>query len=438
MNNVNTTMLTTTSIISFLKKTLIAATIITSVQSLAAAPLDKIIAIVNDEIILESDFNENIKQALQQIKQQKAQAPSQQVLQSQIMEQMILRTIILKMAKTQGIRVTDRELNETVTQIAKSNGMTLERFRKALNAQGQDYISTREKIREDLLIQKAQESNINRRIQISDHEINNFLRSQASNDNAEVLLSDILIAINSPMTPQNIKDAKTKADEIYQLIQSGETFTNVAISHSSAANALNGGDMGWKKIAELPISLANAISPLTPGQISQPTRTPTGFHILQLRDTRNGIKAVKIEKTKVRHILISPNEVTTKSQAKRISSQLYQRLLKQPGSFAEIAQEYSNDPGSSSQGGDLGWTQSGQMVPEFEKVMSSTQINQISLPFESRFGWHILQVTDRRAENVTNRAQENFARNVISKRKFNEERDNWLREIRADAYVEFK
>lgn len=407
-------------------------------QTSSATQLDRIITIVNDEVILESSFVENYKRAIKQIKQQGAKLPPKSILQSQVMEQMISRTIMIKMAADQGIQVTDRQLNAAITTIAQKNGMTLARFREVLNAQGQDFVKTREQIREDMLIRQLQESNISQRIQISDREIQSFLRSQASQTNADVLISDILIAIKSPMTPSNIKQAKATADSLYQKLHKGASFSNIAISNSAAPNALNGGDMGWRKIAELPTSLVDAISPLNKGQFSKPTRTPTGFHIVLLRDTRNGVKPVTVNKTKVRHILISPSEVITKSQAKRSAAQLYQRLLKKPQSFAQLAKEFSSDPGSSSQGGSLGWTNNGQMVPEFEQVMNKTPIKQISLPFESRFGWHILEVLDRKSENVSNLAQENQARNILGKRKFNEEKDNWLREIRANAYIETK
>lgn len=407
-------------------------------QISTAAKLDRIIAIVNDEVILESNFIENYKRAIKQVQQQGAKLPEKSVLQNQVIEQMITRTIMLKMASDQGIKVTDRQLNAAITNIAQENGMSLSRFRNVLNAQGQDYVKTRERIREDMLIRQLQESNISQRIQISDREIKSFLRSQASRGNADVLISDILISIESPMTPKNIKVAKDKAESLYQKLRSGAKFSNIAISESNAANALNGGDMGWRKIAELPTSMVNAISTLSKGQISKPTRTPTGFHIIKLRDTRNGEKQITVAKTKVRHILIAPSEVMTKSQAKRTASQLYQQLLRKREDFEVLAEEHSNDPGSSSQGGDLGWAQSGQMVPEFEQVMNKTPIDQLSLPFESRFGWHILEVLDRKSENVNNLAQENQARNVIGKRKFNEEMDTWMREIRANAYVEFK
>jgi len=403
-----------------------------------AAPLDKIIAIVNDEVILESEFASNMQRAAAQIKQQGAKAPEKKVLQNQVIEQMISRTIMLRMAADQGIKVTDRQLNATITQIAKNNGMSLAKFREVLIAQGQDYIATREKIRDDTLIRQLQESNISKRIQISDTEVQNFLRSKASKSNEEALVSDILIAIESPMTPKNIKTARDKANSIYQKLNAGASFSNLAISNSNAAHALNGGDMGWRKVAELPSSMVAAIAPLNAGQFSKPTRTPTGFHILLLRDKRNGEQAKQVDKTKVRHILIAPSEVISKAQAKRTAAQVYQQLLKNNKDFHSLAEEHSNDPGSSSQGGDLGWTQSGQMVPEFEKAMQRTKIGQISLPFESRFGWHILEVLDRKTENIDNQVQENQARNSIGKRKFNEERDNWLREIRANAYVEFK
>ena len=425
-----------------MKKFLCAALVLTSLtlstQSTQAVPLDKIIAIVNDELILESEFNANISRAVEQIKQQNAKHPGSQVLRNQVMEQMITRTIMLKMAANQGIKVTDRQLNGTITQIANNNGMSLAKFREVLIAQGQDYILTRERIRDDILIRQLQESNISQRIQISDREVQYFLRSQTGKSKTEVLVSDILIAIQSPVTPKNIKTAKLKAQSIHQKLVSGASFSNMAISSSNAAHALNGGDMGWRKIAELPTSMIAAISSLEIGQFSQPTRTPTEFHILQLRDTRNDVEPQQVAKTKVRHILIAPSEGISKSQAKRTSAQLYQKLLKNKDNFASLAEEYSNDPGSSSQGGDLGWTENGQMVPEFEQVMKRTQVGQISLPFESRFGWHILEVLERKSENVDDQVHENQARNIIGKRKFNEEKDNWLREIRANAYVEYK
>jgi len=431
-------MLTINPVKNILSKALLLASLSLLPQVSQGAPLDKIIAIVNDEVILESEFSANMQRAVAQIRQQGAKAPEKKVLQNQVIEQMISRTIMLRMAADQGIKVTDRQLNATITQIAKNNGMSLAKFREVLIAQGQDYISTREKIRDDTLIRQLQESNISKRIQISDTEVQNFLRTKASKSNAEVLISDILIAIESPMTPKNIKTARDKANSIYQKLSAGASFSNLAIGNSNAAHALNGGDMGWRKVAELPSSMVTAIAPLSAAQFSKPTRTPTGFHILLLRDKRNSEQAKQVDKTKVRHILIAPSEVISKAQAKRTAAQVYQQLLKNNKDFHSLAEEHSNDPGSSSQGGDLGWTQSGQMVPEFEKAMQRTKIGQISLPFESRFGWHILEVLDRKTENVDNLVQENQARNSIGKRKFNEERDNWLREIRANAYVEFK
>ena len=239
-----------------MKKFLCAALVLTSLtlstQSTQAVPLDKIIAIVNDELILESEFNANISRAVEQIKQQNAKHPGSQVLRNQVMEQMITRTIMLKMAANQGIKVTDRQLNGTITQIANNNGMSLAKFREVLIAQGQDYILTRERIRDDILIRQLQESNISQRIQISDREVQYFLRSQTGKSKTEVLVSDILIAIQSPVTPKNIKTAKLKAQSIHQKLVSGASFSNMAISSSNAAHALNGGDMGWRKIASCP------------------------------------------------------------------------------------------------------------------------------------------------------------------------------------------
>jgi peptidyl-prolyl cis-trans isomerase SurA len=253
---------------------------------------------------------------------------------------------------------------------------------------------------------------------------------------AEFQLRNILIALPDGASPQMIQQAEEKSRDLYQQLQEGADFAELALAVSNAPNALQGGELGWRRESELPEPLAAAIGKLSPGQISQPVRTPGGFHILKVEDKRGG-KVQLVNQVKVRHILLTPNEIRSPEQTRRLIDELYRRL--QDGEpFDELARRYSDDAASGSQGGDLGWTQNGQMVPEFEQVMNSTDKGEISEPFQSRFGWHILQVQDYRTQDMGEEMLESQARNSIRQRKFSEELNNWLREIRSQAYIERK
>ncbi|KGK42479.1 molecular chaperone SurA [Nitrincola sp. A-D6] len=402
-----------------------------------AQQLDRIVAVVNDDIIMKSELDQRTRLITEQIQGQGVQVPPADVLRQQVLDRLILDSLQLQIAEIQGLRISDRQLNETLEAIAAQNGLTLPEFREALIAEGQDYAQAREQIRRELLVSQVQQSNVNRRIQVSEQEIRNFLNSDAAQQRqAEFLLSNILIALPSQASPDIIQEAERKAEEIYATLTDGAEFADTAVSVSNAPNALNGGDLGWRNQSELPETLAAAIANLQPGDISRPIRTPGGFHILQVRDRRGG-DVTLVEQTLVSHILLTPNEIRSDEQTRTLAYDLASRIRDgQP--FENLARRYSDDPGSGSQGGDLGWTQEGQMVPEFEQVMSSTAVDQISEPFESRFGWHVLWVRDRRTQDMSAEMMENMARNTISQRKYNEELDNWLRELRSQAYVEIR
>ena len=316
--------------------------------------------------------------------------------------------------------------------------MSLAQFREALIAEGQDYAQAREQIRRELLVNQVQQNNVYRRIQVSEQEIRNFLGSDAARQQsqAEFLLSNILIALPSQASPEAIQAAESRAQEIFEQLIGGAEFADLAVSVSNAPNALEGGNLGWRKQNELPDNLAAAIATLQPGEFSRPIRTPGGFHLLYVRDRRGG-DVTLVEQTLVSHILLTPNEIRSEQQTRNLAYDLLQRIRDgQP--FENLARRYSDDPGSGSQGGNLDWAQEGQMVPEFEQVMVNTPVGEYSEPFESRFGWHILWVRDRRTQDMSNEMMENMARNTISQRKFNEELDNWLRELRSQAYVEIR
>ena len=403
-----------------------------------AQQLDRIVAVVNEDIIMQSELDLRIALVTDQILAQGVQVPPADVLRQQVLDRLIMDSLQLQIAEMQGLRVSDRQLNETLENIAAQNGMTLSEFRDALIAEGQDYAQAREQIRRELLVSQVQQSNVNRRIQITEQEVRNFLNSDAARQQsrAEFLLSNILIGLPSQASPQDIQQAERRAQEIYQQLTDGAVFADLAVLASSAPNALNGGDLGWRNQNELPENLATAISALQPGQFSRPIRTPGGFHILQVRDRRGG-DVTLVEQTLVSHILLTPNEIRSPQQTRSLAVDLRNRLREgQP--FENLARRYSDDPGSGSQGGNLDWAQEGQMVPEFEQVMVNTPVGAISEPFESRFGWHVLWVRDRRTQDMTNEMMENMARNAIGQRKFSEELDNWLRELRSQSYIEIR
>ncbi|MBV0933043.1 peptidylprolyl isomerase [Marinobacterium weihaiense] len=426
--------------LSKLRRPLLTLLLLTApMASVQAEVLDRIAAVVNEDIVLESELEQRLELVRQQIAAREGtRLPPENVLRDQVMDRLILESIQLQIAERQGLRVSERQLNEALNRIAAQNNMTLAQFRDALVAEGQDYAQAREQIRREILLTQVQQSRVNRRISVSDQEVQNFLDSELGQQQvqAEYRLRNILFALPENATPDMIRKAEAKAADARQQLEQGQPFSELAIAVSNAPNALQGGELGWRRESELPEALANAIRRLSPGEISQPIRTPGGFHLLLVEDKRGG-KVQLVEQTKVRHILLTPNEIRSPEQTRREINTLYQRLLEgQP--FDDLARRYSDDAASGSQGGDLGWTQNGQMVPEFEQVMNSTAKGQVSEPFESRFGWHILQVQDYRTQDLGEKMLESQARSSIRQRKFTEELSNWLREIRSQAYIERK
>jgi len=404
----------------------------------APVPLDRVAAIVNDGIIMQSELAQRTQIVKEQLSARNTRLPPEETLRKQVLNRLIIDSIQKQLAARQGIRVSESQLDAAITNIASQNGLTIDQFREALIAEGRDYNQAREQIRNEILISNVQQNIVNRRIRVSDQELENFLNSAdgKAQTSAEYLLGHILLATPSKASPEVIQQAERKANEVYKKLQAGANFSEIAVEFSNAPNALKGGDLGWRKVNELPESLSSAVKKLSPGEYSKPVRSPSGFHILLAKDKRGGAVQL-VEQRKVSHILLKPSEIRTSEQARRQITQLYQRI--QSGEdFATLAKEFSDDPGSGSEGGSLGWAQNGQMVPEFEQVMNNTPIGQVSSPFESRFGWHILTVLDIRTEDLGEQLQENQARAAIRKRKFNEELTTWLREIRSQAYVEVK
>lgn len=404
--------------------------------TLSAQSLDKIVAIVNDDIVLESELASRVASIVEQWRAQGRPLPDLPSLQQQILERLILDSIQLQLADTAGIRVSDRELNEAMESIAAQNNLSVLEFRNALQATGQDFLAVREDIRRELLLRQVQQTFVNRRIQISDQEVENYLNSEAgqSQNEIEVNLSNILIPIASQSTAEEIEAAKALAEQVYQDLLDGADFADMAQTHSAAPNAASGGVLGWRALNQLPEHLSSGVRLLQASEISAPIFTTSGIHILKVNERRGG-GVTLVEETRARHILLSSNAIRSEEQTQLLAEDLYTRIEREEP-FDELARLYSDDPVSGSLGGDLGWVQPGQMVPEFEAVMQETAVGAVSEPFESRFGWHIVQVQERRMQDMTEEMLSTMARNVLGQRKFESELDHWLREIRAQAYVE--
>ena len=404
----------------------------------ADAPLDRIVAIVNDDIILQSELIEREQLVTNRLSARGTSLPAQDILRKQVLDRLIMDSIQLQVGSARGIRISDAELNAALERIAAQSELSLEQFREALIAEGQDYAQARQQIRNEMLLTQIQRRMVNSRIQVSEQEIDNFLTSEFGQQQtaARFNLSHILIAVPTQATPEMLQKAEQRALGIVEELNNGANFTETAIAQSAGPNALKGGELGWRKLNELPEAFAQAVKSLSPGAMTAPVRSPSGFHILKVNDKEGGSVQL-VEQVKVRHILLKPNEIRSSAQTRREIEALYARL-KNGEPFEELAKQYSDDPASGSEGGDLGWAQAGQMVPAFEQVMFNTPVGQLSSPFESRFGWHILQVNDRRQEDLGDEMQVSQARASIRQRKFNEELQNWLREIRSQAYIELK
>lgn len=405
--------------------------------SLYAAPveIDRISAIVDDSVIMKSELDARINSVKRQMQ---GQLPPDDILAEQVLERLILESIQLQMAERGGVQISDQQLTDTVKRIAKQNGMNIEQFSKALQKDGLSYREAVEQIRTEMLLSRVQKFQVNNRIKISEQDVDYFLASKAGRmaSEAEYRISHILIAIPSQASPEEIKKARIKADTVINNIRSGQDFRKQAMANSKGQNALKGGDLGWRKEAQLPSLFADVVAKMNVGDVSEAIKSSSGFHIIQIADKRGG-STFLITQTKVRHILVMPNEIRSDADAEARIRQVYNKLLND-GDFAELAKEYSDDPGSAINGGDLGWVNPGDMVPAFDSTMNDSKPGELSKPFKSQFGWHILEVEGRKETDMGQQVQRNQVQQMLQARQFEEELPIWLRKIRSEAYVDIK
>lgn len=403
-----------------------------------AVSLDRVVAIVDQDVVLESELNDRKASILERLQGQYQQLPPEDVLNKQILEQLILERIELAMAERYDINVDEAEIDQAIGRVLQKNQITMAQLEADLARQGLTIDGLRKQMRNELTISHLQQGVVNSRIKVTDQDINNFLASSDGKfaTSPDFHIGHILIAVSSSADADTIAAAEAKANDVYQKLQSGSDFSQMAISYSNDQAALQGGDIGWRKLAQLPELFGNKMIDLAVGQVSKPFRSGAGFHILKNIEQRGGGEQL-VEQTHARHILIKTSEIMDDAQARQKLLDLKARIEKGED-FGKLARENSEDTGSMLSGGDLGWATPGMFVPEFEEAMGNTPINGITRPFKSQFGWHILQVLERRKEDMSDRMKRNQAANVLRSRRFEEEFQLWLTQIREEAYVEVK
>ena len=401
--------------------------------------LDKIIVVVNDNVITQLELNDRIKIIRQQFKQKGARLPSEEVLQKQLLERLILEKLQLELADKTGVRVNDEMVNRVITNIAQENKLSLEQFREVLKRDNFQFSDFRENIRREVIISRLRKVQVENKVSVSEQEIENYLSQFLANksDNDEYLLSHILIATPEAATPAQIEASKLKAEKVISDLQNGEDFSQMAIAISNDELALKGGDLGWRKLAQLPTLFAPIVTTMEKNSIKGPLRSASGFHIIKLEDKRSDNKKQIINQTLARHILIRPTQVLSREEAKSRLRGILQRI-KSGEDFANIARASSDDKAAAAEGGSLGWISPGQTVPAFEEQMNKLKPGEISQPFLTQFGWHIVQVLSRRQHDNTKEFQRSQAVQLIRKRKTEEAIQDWLRRLRAESYVDYR
>lgn len=396
--------------------------------------LDSVVAIVDDDIILASEVAERLNQIKESATSRGIELPDDATITQEALDRLILESIQMQLADRFGVRIPDAQLDESMARVAAQNGLSLEQFRQALIQSGQDYNAMRESLRKDLAIQRVQQGNVMRNINITEKEIDNFMATEEglALTEPQYRVVQALLSVNSSDSTEQKRQKEEFVDSVLAGILAGKTFAE-AVSVTEPYQ-FGGGDLGWRKLSDIPSMFSEIVPSLEQGATGK-VESASGFHLVHLADSR-GLERL-IEQTEVRHILISPNEVLDDAAAQALALELRQRA-NDGEDFGELAKEYSDDIGSAQEGGVLGWTVPGQMVPEFEAAMASAEINVITDAVRSQFGWHILEVTGRRTKDFSEELKRNQVANYIREIKYEEELENWLGKIREEAFVDIK
>ncbi len=398
--------------------------------------VDKIVAIVEDDVVLASELAGRILSIRARFADEPGALPPEEVLRSQVLERLVSESIQLQRADRYGIRISDDQVNQSFAQLAQSQNMTSDQLMAELSNQGQSLNGVLRDLRRELRLQQVQQAEVDRRIFISESEIQNFLDSAEGQywQQPGLNLKHIQFSLASNAGPAEVATAETLSQRVYRELLNGENFESLAVQYSSGPTALDGGSIGWRRAMDFPPEIAAALENAVTGTLTEPIRSSGGLHIFQVADIRTRDQAGLIKQTRARHILIKPNQIRSSEDARKIVDDLRERVIAGE-SFESLAEEYSEDIANKLKGGDLEWILPGQMVPPFERALDVTDVGELSEPVETRFGWHLIRVDDRREVDMSSDIMRNQARTVLFNRRYPEELDLWVREIRSDAFV---
>ena len=400
--------------------------------------LDRVVAVVDSGVVMESQLNQRVQDIIGRLRSDGIELPPKEVLEEQILERLIIEEIQLQIGDQAGVKISDAELNRALSMIASENSMNLEQFKESLDANNDSYVKLRDQVRKELIIQRVQRGKVGANIEISEQEIENFLNSEEGRSKLaeQYNVQQILLSLSSSAPENEVNLVKEKGADLIERYKEGESFEKLAATYSSDQNALEGGSLGWRKSSELPSLFSNVVVKMKVGEISELIRSGAGFHIIRLSEKRGEV--VKFEdQTLVRHILIQSSEIRSENQTKELINEIHQELI-DGEDFKQLARQHSEDPGSKMEGGELGWSSPDSFDPAFEAVMNSIDIGEMSKPFQSSFGWHILEVLDRRNEDISDDVRKNRAYSIIFNRKFEQELQRTLIELRSESYVDIK
>jgi peptidyl-prolyl cis-trans isomerase SurA len=402
--------------------------------------LDRIAAIVDDDVIMQSEVNTRMKAIKAQLaRTPQGSPPPDDLLTEQIMDRLIVESIQIQMAERAGVKISDGELNRAMQGIAAQNKLTLDQFQRAIEQDGISYVEMRDQIRRELMIGRVQKGVMRNRIEISEQEILNFLESEVGTGITadEYRLGHILLSTPSEATAEQLQAVKQQAEDLLVQLSEGADFSSLAVKYSTGQNALDGGDLGWRKPVQIPTMFSDITQEMKVNEVRGPIKSGSGYHLIKLLERRGADAEGQVAQTEVRHILIQTSEIRDDLEAKELAMSLREEIV-EGREFDAVAKLYSDDPGSALSGGDLGWTRSGLFVPEFEAVMANSEIGELSQVFRTEHGYHFLEVTGRRIEDFSEKFKMGQAENYLRNQMFEEELETWLQEIRDDAFVEVR
>ena len=401
--------------------------------------VDRIVAVVNKEVITLSELSVAVAGAERQLQRQGTPAPPRPILERQMLERLIIDRAQLQRARETGIRIDELQLDRAVQRVAENNKLTLADFRRALERDGVAFDAWREDLREQIMVSRLREREVEEKVQVNDSEVDLFLEEmRAQPKRAEYNASHVLVRVPEQASPERIEEARARAQKALAEARAGADFARIAASYSDAPDALEGGALGWRSHERLPELFASALAALQPGEVSEPLRSPAGFHLLKLNERRDAGAAAPVTQTRARHILIRPSEVVSETEARRRLADIRERIVTGGADFAALAKAHSDDAASAVRGGELDWIYPGDTVPDFERALQELKPGELSQPVRTPFGYHLIQVLDRRASDVSQERRRLEARKVLRERKAEETYQDWLRQLRDQAYVELR